>query len=32
VTGVARDETLGRVLLGTTIEKLVRNANVPVLV
>lgn len=32
VTGVARDETLGRVLLGNTVEKLVRNANVPVLV
>jgi nucleotide-binding universal stress UspA family protein len=32
VTGVARDETLGRVLLGNTVEKLVRQANVPVLV
>jgi nucleotide-binding universal stress UspA family protein len=32
VTGVARDETLGRIMLGTTVEKLVRNANVPVLV
>lgn len=32
VTGVARDETLGRVLLGDTVEKLARKANVPVLV
>lgn len=32
VTGVARDETLGRLLLGTTVEKLVREARQPVLV
>lgn len=32
LSGVARDETLGRILLGTTVEKLVRMANVPVLV
>jgi nucleotide-binding universal stress UspA family protein len=32
VTGVARDETLGRILLGTTVEKLVREATQPVLV
>jgi nucleotide-binding universal stress UspA family protein len=32
VTGVARDETLGRLLLGTTVEALVRRASVPVLV
>jgi len=32
VTGVARDETLGRALLGTTIEKLLRTTNVPMLV
>jgi nucleotide-binding universal stress UspA family protein len=32
VTGVARDETLGRLLLGTTVETLTRQANVPVLV
>lgn len=32
VTGVARDETLGRALLGTTVEKLTRAADVPVLV
>jgi nucleotide-binding universal stress UspA family protein len=32
VTGVARDETLGRLLLGTTVETLARKANVPVLV
>jgi nucleotide-binding universal stress UspA family protein len=32
VAGVARDETLGRILLGTTVEKLVRAAHQPVLV
>jgi nucleotide-binding universal stress UspA family protein len=32
VAGVARDETLGRILLGTTVEKLVRESSVPVLV
>jgi nucleotide-binding universal stress UspA family protein len=32
VTGVARDETLGRLLPGTTVEALVRRASVPVLV
>ena len=32
VTGMARDETLGRVLLGDTVEKLARKANAPVLV
>ncbi|MBX3187226.1 MAG: universal stress protein [Labilithrix sp.] len=32
VTGVARDETLGRVLLGRTVENVVRRATVPVLV
>jgi len=31
VTGVMREETLGRALLGTTTEKVVRNAEVPVL-
>lgn len=32
VTGIARQETLGRLLLGTTVEKLVRQARQPVLV
>jgi nucleotide-binding universal stress UspA family protein len=32
VTGVARDETLGRIFLGTTVDALVRRADVPVLV
>ncbi|MBZ5715692.1 universal stress protein [Nannocystis pusilla] len=32
VTGVARDETLGRALLGTTVEKIARQAQVPLLV
>ncbi|AOB32866.1 hypothetical protein AKI39_22150 [Bordetella sp. H567] len=32
VAGVARDETLGRILLGTTVEKLVRESSRPVLV
>lgn len=32
VTGVARDEVLGRFLLGTTVDTLLRNTGVPVLV
>ncbi len=32
VTGVARDETLGRALLGSTVDRLVRHSPVPVLV
>ncbi|OWT75653.1 MULTISPECIES: universal stress protein [unclassified Achromobacter] len=32
VTGLARDETLGRMLLGTTVERLVRETSRPVLV
>jgi len=32
VTGVARDETLGRMFLGTTVERLVRETSRPVLV
>ncbi|OVZ55575.1 hypothetical protein CDO44_25635 [Pigmentiphaga sp. NML080357] len=32
VTGVARDETLGRLLLGTTVEKLAREVSLPILV
>jgi nucleotide-binding universal stress UspA family protein len=32
VTGVARDEALGRLFLGTTVEALVRRTSVPVLV
>ncbi len=32
VTGVARDETLGRALLGNTVDALVRSAQVPVLI
>ncbi|MDX3907412.1 MAG: universal stress protein [Pigmentiphaga sp.] len=32
VTGVARDETLGRLLLGTTVEKLAREASIPILI
>lgn len=32
VTGIARSETLGRLLLGTTVEKLARQARQPVLV
>lgn len=32
VTGVARDETLGRMLLGRTVETVVRRSKVPVLV
>ena len=32
VTGIARDETFGRFVLGTTVERLVRQADTPVLV
>jgi len=32
VTGTARSETLGRFLLGTTVEKLARHSSVPILV
>jgi len=32
VTGIARDETLGRILLGSTVEKLVRASEIPTLV
>ena len=32
ITGVARDETLGRTFLGTTVERLVRQTPVPILV
>lgn len=32
VTGTARDETLGRMVLGTTVERLVRASPIPVLV
>lgn len=32
VTGIARDETLGRMILGNTVSRLVRRAAVPVLV
>ena len=32
VTGMAREETLGRMLLGTTVDTVVRGADVPVLV
>ncbi|BAV63239.1 hypothetical protein SCLO_1001990 [Sphingobium cloacae] len=32
VTGIARDETLGRMLLGNTLNRLVRGSPVPVLV
>lgn len=32
VTGVARDELLGRFMLGTTVDRLLRNASLPVLV
>jgi nucleotide-binding universal stress UspA family protein len=32
VTGIARDETLGRYLLGTTVERLARQTPVPLLV
>lgn len=32
VTGVARDETLGRLLLGSTVEKLARESAFPILI
>ena len=32
VTGIARDETLGRFLLGTTVDRLLRRMHIPVLV
>ncbi|MBN9926998.1 universal stress protein, partial [Listeria monocytogenes] len=32
VTGIARDETLGRMFLGNTVNRLVRGSPVPVLV
>lgn len=32
VVGVARDETLGRLLVGTTVEKLAREVSLPILV
>jgi nucleotide-binding universal stress UspA family protein len=32
VTGIARDETLGRMILGSTVNRLVRGSPVPVLV
>lgn len=32
VTGVARDETLGRYVLGTTVDRLVRRSPIPVLI
>jgi nucleotide-binding universal stress UspA family protein len=32
VTGVARDETFGRFLLGTTVDRLLRRMHIPVLV
>ena len=32
ITGIARDETLGRFILGTTVDRLLRNSSVPVLV
>ncbi|OWT75654.1 MULTISPECIES: universal stress protein [unclassified Achromobacter] len=32
VTGIARDESLGKLLLGSTVKKLVRHVSVPVLV
>jgi len=32
VTGVARDETLGRLLLGSTVEKLARESTLPILI
>lgn len=32
ITGVARDEPLGRLFLGTTIDRLLRNSPIPVLV
>lgn len=32
VTGVARDQTLGRIFLGATVDRLIRRSRVPVLV
>lgn len=32
ITGIARDETLGRYFLGATVDRLIRRATVPVLV
>lgn len=32
VTGIARDETLGRILLGNTVNRLVRGSTTPILV
>lgn len=32
VTGVARDETLGRMLLGDTVDKLIRKSPLPILI
>lgn len=32
ITGIARDETLGRYFLGTTVDRLVRRSPIPVLV
>lgn len=32
VTGIARDETLGRFGLGTTVDRLLRRSKVPVLI
>jgi nucleotide-binding universal stress UspA family protein len=32
ITGIARDETLGRFVLGTTVDRLLRTASVPVLI
>jgi nucleotide-binding universal stress UspA family protein len=32
ITGVARDEPLGRFVLGTTVDRLLRNSHLPVLV
>lgn len=32
ITGVARDETLGRIILGTTVERLLHKSAVPLLV
>lgn len=32
VTGMARDQTLGRILIGSTVERLLRESHVPILV
>lgn len=32
VTGIARDETLGRIVLGTTVDRLLRRMHIPVIV